>query len=259
MTPVPRAGARPASLVGAELLKLRRSPAWFLAALIPAMAVATGAINFSQNAGAHLEATWVAYTSQTTLFYGLVFATLTISLLAAAVWRPEHRTSTWNLVASSGHPRWALVGAKSLVVLVPFAFAQVVFTGLTWAVGTFLFEIDGTMPLAFVGANAISVLAALPLIALQSAVASRLPAFIASPAAGLVGAVVGVGMLGKGLIAAFLWPPSLLTSALTLGSSALSDAGSLDWAGIAPVLAGSAASSLVCWGLLALAGGPKRG
>lgn len=257
MTRQARRPHRP-SLIGAELLKLRRSPAWLLAALIPAAAVISGAINFSGNVGAQLEATWEDYTSQTTLFYGLIFATLTVSLLAAAVWRPEHRTSSWNLVASSGHSRWALVGAKTLVIACPMALAQIVFTALTWAGGALVLDLEGRMPIAFVGANAIALLAAGPLIALQSLIASRLPAFISSPALGLLGAILGIGFLGKGLVAARLWPPSLLTEALTLGSSALSDAGSLDWTGIAPVLAGTGASALVYWALLFAFGGPKR-
>ncbi|MDC4232698.1 ABC transporter permease [Actinomyces sp. B33] len=260
MTPASRPAPRPFALIGAELIKLRRSPAWLLAALIPAAAVLTGAINYSGNSGpgGSLDPTWEDYTSQVTLFYGLVFATLTVSLIAASVWRPEHRTTSWNLVASSGHPRWALVTAKTLVIAMPLALAQTVFTVLTWICGTFVFDVEGTMPPAFVSANAIALVAALPLIALQSAVASRLPAFIASPAVGLVGAVIGIGVLGKGALIVRVWPPSLLTQALTLGSSALSDAGTLDWAGVAPVLAGTAVSAVACWGALALVGGPRR-
>ena len=51
-----------------------------------------------------------------------------------------------------------------------------------------------------------------------------------------------------------LWPPSLVTQTLTLGSSAtLSNAGSLDAASLIPVLLGSLGSGAVCWILLALA------
>ena len=72
----------------AELTKLKRSSTWIIAFVLPILAVTTGTINFAGNSNA-LDSGWASFTSQVVLFYGLLFYSMGISLLAATAWRME--------------------------------------------------------------------------------------------------------------------------------------------------------------------------
>ena len=69
----------------AELIKLKRSSTWLIALILPSLAVVTGTINLANNKDA-LDSGWASFTSQVVLFYGLLFYSMGISLLAATVW-----------------------------------------------------------------------------------------------------------------------------------------------------------------------------
>ena len=56
----------------AEILKLKRSATWLIALILPLIAVTTGTINLAANTDV-LNSGWASFTSQVTLFYGLLF------------------------------------------------------------------------------------------------------------------------------------------------------------------------------------------
>ena len=82
------------------------------------LAVASGGANYwLQTTNGALETGWDVLTGQITLFYGMMFFSTGVALLGAAVWRPEHRSSSWNRVLTTGRSPVSLVLMKSVVIL----------------------------------------------------------------------------------------------------------------------------------------------
>ena len=100
-----------------DLLKFRRSHVWAVAFLVPVVAVAIGAGNYAANTGT-LTASWGSYFSQVMLFYGLLFCTAGIAILAAAAWRVEHRGHNWLTMLTSTRSVGNLVASKIAAIAV---------------------------------------------------------------------------------------------------------------------------------------------
>ncbi|MBW3070115.1 hypothetical protein GZ998_11465 [Actinomyces sp. 594] len=122
---------------------------------------------------------------------------------------------------------------------------------LTCLSGLVLLHLDGGLPIGFTVCALLAVVAAVPLVGLQSALSMRLRSFAAPVALGLAGAVIGIAVTYQSRSLAGMWPYSLVTRALTLGPSALTDAGGLEWSSVGPVLAWAAVGGAVFWALLA--------
>ena len=143
----------------------------------------------------------------------------------------------------------AVAAAKTLVMTAPAAAMQMVVMLLTWAVGAGL-GLGAAPPAAFVVECLLSILAAQPLIAVQSLLSMRMRSFAAPVAVCVPGLVVSMALVMNGSWVANVWPQALVTRALTLGSTAVSGSAAMDVGGVATLLAGTALSALVCWGLL---------
>lgn len=237
------------SLMAVEAIKLRRSLVWLFTLLLPLLAVITGSVNYAGNQEI-LTQGWASYTSQVTVFYGLFFFSVGVALVCAAAWRTEHRGTSWNAMRTTPASVVQVAVAKTLTTMVPVAAMQAVLVALTWLSGALVLDLPGTPPATVVVTGALATVAALPLVALQSLMAMRLQSFGAPVALGLVGTVIGIGISARATALAHLWPYSLVTAAQSLGSTALSSAGQLSWEDVSPVLAGTAVSAAVCWGLL---------
>lgn len=236
-------------LLGAEAVKLRRSAVWVVALLLPLMAVVTGTVNYAANQGA-LSAGWVSMSSQVTLFYSMIFFSMGVSLLASTAWRVEHRGSSWNAMRATPHRPAAVVMAKTLVILVPTAAMQAALVAMTWVAGMAL-GLGPVMPASFLASGALAVLAAMPLVALQSLLSMLMRSFAAPVALCFGGCVAGFGMLAAGSPLGYAIPQGLVSRCLSLGSSAVSDAGSLSGSDVTPVLAAACLLGGLAWGLLA--------
>ncbi len=248
--PVPSVGWW--DLLAAEALKLRRSLTWVFVLLLPLLTVITGTVNYVGNQGA-LSAGWRSLTSQVTLFYALFFFSVAVALIVSAAWRPEHRGTSWNAMTTMPASMVRVVAAKTLVFRVPVAVMQVGLVVLTWGSGALVLGLPGGFPAGLLVSSGVTVIAALPLVAVQSLLAMHLRSFGASVALGLAGTMVGLGVARESGLLSQVWPYSLVTRAQILGSDAMANAGGLDWAGLEPVLAASLVSGLVGWGLLLLA------
>ncbi|MGJ3509817.1 ABC transporter permease [Enemella sp. A6] len=225
-------------MLRAELIKLRRSTTWLIALVLPLLAVTTGTINYANNPEA-LNAGWASFTSQATLFYGLLFYSIGIGLLTATVWRMEHRGTNWNLLLTSTRQPVKLVLAKIAVVSIPVAFMQVVLVTGTLLSGEFILRLSGQMPWQFALVGVIAVVAALPLIAIQSLLSMLLKSFAAPVAICLVGCVVGVATVTSETLRPFSYvlPQAINTRALNLGSTALAGSGGLTAGDTLPIIA----------------------
>lgn len=249
-----RTGRRGLSgLLAAELIKLKRSSSWVIAVLLPLLAVVTGTINYTANSQA-LPRGWESLTSQVMLFYSMLFFSIGVALLASMAWRVEHQGTWWNAMRASGHSATAVVAAKTLVVVVPVAAMQMVLGLLTYLSGATIGGLGAAPPVGWLGSCAVAVLAALPLIAWQSLLSMLMRSFAAPVAAGFVGCVAGVGLLYSSSPVASAVPQGLIMRALTLGTTAVSDAGDLALDDVLPILAWAGAGAAVAWlALLAVA------
>lgn len=212
----------------AELTKLRRSSTWIVALILPILAVVTGTVNLATNVEV-LDSGWGSFTSQVVLFYGMIFYSMGISLLTATVWRVEHRGTNWNLVLTSTVGASRLSLAKIAVVLLPTAVMQGVLVAGTAVSGTFVLHLPGPFPWEFAVVGLVAVVAALPLIAVQSLLSMLLRSFAVPVALCLVGCVVGVAALTSTALhpLGYVLPQAITTRALNLGSTAIVDSGSL--------------------------------
>ncbi|MCG7444269.1 ABC transporter permease [Dermabacter vaginalis] len=215
-------------MLRAEILKLKRSATWIIAFILPLLAVTTGTINLANNPDT-LDAGWASFTSQVTLFYGLLFFSIGIGLIASTAWRMEHRGTNWNLLLTTAGKPAKLAIAKVLVIMIPVAFMQLVFVAGTLTSGSLVLGLDGEIPWQFAVVGAISVLAALPLVAIQSLLSMLLKSFAAPVAICLLGCVVGVATVTSEVLRplSFIWPQAINTRALNLGSTALANTGGL--------------------------------
>ncbi|WP_448232337.1 ABC transporter permease [Microbacterium lacticum] len=222
----------------AELVKLKRSSTWLIAAILPLLAVTTGTINLANNRDV-LNSGWASFTSQVVLFYGMLFFSLGIGLLASTVWRMEHRGTNWYLVLTTTTRPASLVLAKAGVIAVVAAFMQLVLIVGTLASGVLVLRLDGALPWQFVLVGALAVVAALPLIAVQSLLSMLLKSFAAPVAICLLGCVLGIATVTSVTLRPFSYvlPQAINTRTLTLGSTAaLAESGGLTVGDVAPLL-----------------------
>ena len=237
------------SLVAAEAIKLKRSSVWAVTILLPLLAVITGSVNFKMNREAFLQG-WVSLTSQMTLFYAMMFCSLGVALLASTVWRVEHRGTSWNAMRTTPHTATAVALAKTLVLFAPLLVMQVILVVLAWISGTFIMGLGPAMPMSFTVSALLGVLAAAPLVAVQSLLSMLMRSFAAPVAVAFIGCAVGFGLAAAQSPLAYAIPQGILNMTLVLGSSASSVAGSFDAASMLPLLAATVGVGAVLWGLL---------
>ena len=237
------------SLVAAEAIKLKRSSVWAVTVLLPLLAVVSGSVNFRMNREAFLQG-WVSLTSQMTLFYAMMFCSLGVALLASTVWRVEHRGTSWNAMRTTPHTATAVALAKTLVLFAPLLVMQVILVVLAWISGTFIMGLGPAMPMSFTVSALLGVLAAAPLIAVQSLLSMLMRSFAAPVAVAFLGCVAGFGLAAAQSPLAYVIPQGILNMTLVLGSSASSVAGAFDAASMLPLLAATVGVGAVLWGLL---------
>ena len=239
-------------MIVAELAKLRRSSLWVVAAVLPVLAVVTGTVNYSANQDM-LSSGWAPYWSQVVLFYGLLFMSMGVAVLASAAWRMEHRGHNWNLLMSAPTRPSAITGAKIAALTAMVAVMQAVLFTLVLLTGTFFLGLEGRLPWEQPVVVLLSVVAAVSVVALQSLLSMLTRSFVAPVALGLLGCVVGVSILlgGGGGALSYLVPQSLVTSALFLGNSAVSDSADLDLVVVGGIVLFAVVLTGVFWALSA--------
>ncbi|MBR8745040.1 ABC transporter permease, partial [Nocardiopsis sp. MG754419] len=179
-------------MIVAELTKLRRSALWVVAVVLPVLAVSAGTLNYAGNQDV-LSTGWGAYWSQAVLFYGLFFMSMAISVLASAAWRMEHRGHNRNLLLSTPARPAAIVGAKLVSLTLVVAAMQAVLLLAVALTGRFLLGLEGATPWRYAAVALTAVVAALPVVALQSLLSMVIRSFTPPVALGLLGSAVGVG------------------------------------------------------------------
>lgn len=221
--------------IRAELLKLRRSAVWIIVVVLPLFAVVTGTVNYVLNVG-ELSSTWSSYWSQVTLFYGLLYLSIGVAVLASTLWRMEHRGNWPRLLAapvSPGSTLTAKLAALALLVVV----MQAVLIATGWIAGILAAGLPPALPANVLLVLALSALPAIAVAALQSLLSMLIRSFAAPVMLAVLGCVLGLGlglMLAGHDSLALAVPYALVTRVLGM-LGALTTAAPLSWAEAARV------------------------
>lgn len=212
----------------AEVLKLRRSAVWIVVIVLPLLAVITGTINYVMNARAFVGE-WDSFWGQVTLFYGLLFCSVGIATLASTMWRMEHR-GNWPRLMAGPTSSWAIVTAKLGAIWVLVIAMQIILLLLSWLAGVFVAGLPAAIPPRFLLSTVVACVGGLVVAAFQSVLSMTIRSFAAPIAIAVLGCIVALGLLMAGdTTLTVVVPYALLTQSLSLGSSAIADAGALSW------------------------------
>lgn len=233
-------------LITNDLLKFKRSHMWAVVVLVPLIAVGIGAGNYSANSET-LTAGWDSYFSQIMLFYGLLFCTAGIAVLAAYAWRVEHRGHNWLTMLTSTRGTGSLVAAKIAAISVVAAMMHAVLVILALAVGLVL-GVPGEIPVYLLAAAFLSLAPMVAVAAWQSLFSMVIRNFAAPIGIGVVASLISFGALASGMPGVrFVSAPALLSETLWLGSTAVADAGAIDAGTVLTVVLTSAALAAAGW------------
>lgn len=229
-----------------DLLKYRRSHMWAVLTLVPLIAVAIGAGNYVGNQG-QLDAGWTSYLSQIMLFYGMIFMTSGIAIIASAAWRVEHRGHNWHSLLTSTHSAGSLIASKITAIALATAAMHAMLVVLALAVGLVL-GVPGAPPGAFFVVALLSLLPAAAVAAWQSFLSMLIRNFAGPVAIALVASTISFGILASGAsFARFVLPPGLLSDTLWLGSTAVAGSGAIDASTVVEVALASTVLTLAGW------------
>lgn len=229
-----------------DLMKYRRSHLWAVLTLVPLIAVAIGAGNYVGNQG-QLDAGWTSYLSQIMLFYGMIFMTSGIAIIASAAWRVEHRGHNWHSLLTSTRPAGSLTASKIAAISLAAAAMQAVLVVLAVAVGLVL-GVPGALPGEFFAVAFLSLLPTVAVAAWQSFLSMLIRNFAGPVAIALVASIISFGIVASGAsFARFLLPPGLLSDTLWLGSSAVAGSGAIDASTVVEVALASIVLTLAGW------------
>jgi hypothetical protein len=188
----------------AELLKTKRTLAFWLALIAPAVIVGLQALIIYDGREIYLAKAdqyeaWLEYGGQTLLFWGLLMLPLFITLETALVAQWEHRGQQWKHLFALPVPRGALYVAKQLagMFLVGlsclFLVALIVLSG--WGMRLLIpgLGFEKAVPwLDYLRFAGIMFLGAWLMISLQTWVAQRWSSFAVASAVGIALTIIGV-------------------------------------------------------------------
>lgn len=227
-------------LIRAEFLKLTRSLAWVVVLVLPVVLVLVGSVMTLLD-GQPLDDGWHTLWMRSFVFYGLFPLPVGIAILAALVWRPEHRGGNWNLLMSGTAGALRIIIAKTTVIAFLSACMQVVALATVIALGRVAFSLPGLPPAQYGVAFFLIMLSCVPVAALQSWLSMVMRSFAAPVAVSFVGAGLSTAvLLVVGTIPiVFLSPYATLTRATQLGTATFADSGSVTIALVAVLTAGA--------------------
>lgn len=159
--------------------------------LLPVLAVVTGSINYVNNPGT-LGRNWASFSSQVTLFYGLMFYSVGVSLIVSSLWRIEHRGNNWNSLLSNTERLGSLLLTKMFVAFILTLGMQIVLIVISLVSGLLIVDVPEGSPANLILVSMFAVIGAMPLIALQTLLSVFLRSFAAPVVVCILGCVVGI-------------------------------------------------------------------
>lgn len=198
--------------ISAEWLKLRHSRIGLVIAVLPIISILIGSANYYLNQGA-LQNGWYSLWTQVSLFYGVFFLPILIAICCSYICRLEHLNRNWNMIMTSPMSVSNIFLAKLIIVSILILFAQGLFMGFYWLIGT-LFSLPGSFPLATIEWTLRGWYASISISSLQLGLSLRIHSFATPIGISLCGVFIGLGMyIGK---LGMLFPFSLLNIVMSV-------------------------------------------
>lgn len=216
-------------MLHAEYTKMKRSSIWMTVVLLPVLAVVTGSINYVNNPGT-LGRNWASFSSQVTLFYGLIFYSVGVSLIVSSLWRMEHRGNNWNSLLSNTERLGSLLLTKMFVAFILTLGMQIVLIVISLVSGLLIVDVPEGSPANLILVSMLAVIGAIPLIALQTLLSVFLRSFAAPVVVCILGCVAGIASVTSVTLRplSYILPQGLITQTMSLGSTALTGSGGLN-------------------------------
>src|SRR5699024_5316162 len=147
--------------LAAEFSKLKRSLSWAVVVLLPIVLVVTGSI-MALSGGRGMQDGGHTLWRRSVVFYGLFPRPVAIAILAALVWRAEHRGSNWNALMAGPTPSLLIVFAKAAVISVLAAIMQAIAVVTAVVLGKIGFGLPGSLPPEYLAVSLVIILAGVP-------------------------------------------------------------------------------------------------
>ncbi|KYZ67462.1 ABC transporter permease [Bacillus sp. GZT] len=200
--------------ISAEWLKLRHSRIELVIAVLPIISMLIGSANYYLNQGA-LQNGWYSLWTQVSLFYGVFFLPILIAICCSYICRLEHLNRNWNMIMTSTISVTNVFLAKLIIISILILFAQCLFIGLYWLIGT-LFSLPGLFPLETIEWTIRGWYASISISALQLGLSLRIRSFAIPIGISLCGVFIGLGMYIGNF--GMLFPFSLLNIGMSVMS-----------------------------------------
>lgn len=193
--------------ISAERLKLKGSCIWLAFFFLPTFSVFLGAANFSMNQEI-LTHQWRSLWTQVSVFYGLLFLPMLISIFCAYEWRLEHMNHNWNTLMTAPVPVRNIFWGKFFITMGFSFLAQFLLMILFYLTGCY-FHFSNAFPLsdsvrwffcAWVGSLSIA--------AMQLLFSMLIRSFAVPVGMGLGFCFLGIALASKGKWQ--FWPNALL-------------------------------------------------
>jgi hypothetical protein len=187
----------------AELLKAKRTLAFWLALIAPLVVIALQVVMIWERREYYLthplaRPAWFEYGAQTTVLWGLLMLPLFVTLETALVAQWEHQGGQWKHLFALPIPRWALYAAKQVGGMALIGLSIAALIGLIVASGWGLrllipgLGFEATVPwAAFAKYGLTMFLGSWLAIAIQTWVAQRWPSFAVASGVGIALTITG--------------------------------------------------------------------
>lgn len=214
-------------MIVSELVKIKRSRIWIVCLSVPLLSVVIGTLNFMRNSD-QLTNGWDSYSSQTGLFYALVFFSVGSAVIVSTVWSPDFRTNNWNLMSSCYKSAPLIFVAKGVVSYLAIVVMHLLYTLLTIA-GAIVLGIDDVQVGSFLLASCLVLAIAAPLATFQGLISFAMRNFSWPVGVSVLLCASGFLVVSGGALASLriFVPQALVTYTLALSSTAFKVEGDL--------------------------------
>ena len=191
--------------LSAELLKTKRTLAFWLALLAPWPIILLALINFMQNyEWLKREELWPTLIHNVFVLWNLLMQPLFITLETGLLNALEHNHKMWKQLCALPVPRWAMYASKQIVALGLIGLSNIALAAMTVGVGLLIralrphLSFSAPIPWVPLAQSAVlGYLAAGLILSLHLWVSARWPSFVAAMGAGIVTTVAGVVVINS--------------------------------------------------------------
>ena len=199
--------------LSAELLKTKRTLAFWLTLLAPLPIILLALINFMQDyEWLKREELWPTLIHNVFVLWNLLLQPLFITLETGLLNALEHNNKMWKQLYALPVPRWTVYASKQIVALGLIGLSNLVLAAMMVSVGLLLrvlrphLSFSAPIPWTPLAQSAaLGYLAACLILSLHLWVSARWPSFVAAMGAGIVTTVAGVIVINSDWAQVYPW------------------------------------------------------